>query len=291
MTRRAWGELLLLSVLWGAVYLLIEITLRELSPVVVVLGRVATAAAMLTPLALRYGALQPLLQHPRVVLQTVLVQSTIPLVLLTVGQQYVSSGTAGILIGAQPLVVAILTIRFAVDERPHGWPGILGILLGLVGLLLLFGVDLRGGGLELFGGLLVLGAAVCYAAGAVMIHRRLAHAAPLGVATSSMLVTTAVLLVPGLYALPTDTPSLPVIGALLILGVVCTGGTLVLFYALISKAGPSRAALAFYLSPAFAVGFGGVLLGEPISAPQIAGLTAILIGAALAGRSQRESAV
>ncbi|NJP96406.1 DMT family transporter [Nonomuraea sp. FMUSA5-5] len=268
-------------------YLLIEITLRELSPTLVVLGRTASAAAVLTPIALHRQALQPLLQRPRAVIETVLMQSTAPLLLLTVGQQYVSAGIASILVGAQPLFVALLAMRFAPQERPRGRQGALGLLLGLLGLVLLFGIDLRGGYQALLGGLLVLASAVCYAAGALMIRHRLADAEPLGVATGAMLITTVALLIPGLFSLPASMPSLPALGALLVLGVVCTGGTLVLFYTLISRSGPAHAALAFYLSPAFAVVLGAVLLQEQPAISTVFGLAAIVAGAILAGRSQK----
>jgi drug/metabolite transporter (DMT)-like permease len=287
MSRRAWGQLVVLSALWGAVYLLIEITLRELSPALVVLGRTASAAAVLIPIALRYQALQPLLRRPRAVIETVLMQSTAPLLLLTVGQQYVSAGIASILVGAQPLFVALLAMRFAPQERPRGRQGALGLLLGLLGLILLFGIDLRGGYQALLGGLLVLAAAVCYAGGALMIRHRLTDTQPLGVATAAMLVTTTALLIPGLLSLPTTTPSLSALGALLVLGVGCTGGTLVLFYTLISRSGAAHAALSFYLSPAFAVVLGAALLQEQLTLSTVFGLAAIVTGAVLAGRSQK----
>jgi drug/metabolite transporter (DMT)-like permease len=282
MSRRAWVELLVLAALWGAVYPLIEIVLRDLSPVLVVLGRVVLAAALLVPLAVHRKALRPLWQRPRAIVETVLVQATIPLLLLTYGQEYVTAGVAGILIGAQPLFVALLALRYAPEERPRGWQGVLGILLGFAGLVLLFGVDLSGGWQGLLGGVLVLVAALGYGAGALMIHRRHADAQPLGVAASAMVVTTVALVVPSLFALPDHLPSFTTMAALLILGVICTGMTLVLFYTLIAQTGPARAALAFYLSPAFAVVFGAVFLRERLTLATVAGLAAIAVGSGLA---------
>ena len=282
MTRRAWAELILLSALWGAVYPLIEVALRDLEPSVVVLGRVALAALLLVPLAIRRAALRPLWLHPRAIIETVLVQSTAPLLLLTYGQRYVDSGLAGILVGAQPLFVALLAIRYAPDERPQGRRGIIGIAAGLAGLIMLFGVDLRGGWQTLLGGALVLAAALGYAAGAIMIHRRHADAQPLGVATSAMLVTTAATAIPASFALPARPPSIEASVALLVLGLLCTGATLVLFYTLIARSGPARAALAFYLSPAFAVAFGAAFLHEGVSPTALMGLVAIIAGSILA---------
>ncbi|MFE0527153.1 DMT family transporter [Micromonospora parva] len=287
MTRRSWIELVILSALWGAVYPLINVALRDLAPALVVLGRVALAALLLLPLAIRRGALLPVWRKPRAIIETVLVQSTAPLLLLTYGQQYVSASVAGILVGAQPLFVALLALRFAPDERPQGWKGMTGVLLGLVGLVLLFGVDLRGGRLALLGGALILVAAVCYAAGAMLIHRRYAEAPPLGVATSAMLVTTAAVTVPASATVPSRLPGSEATAALLVLGIACTGATLALFYKLITQIGPARAALAFYLSPAFAVAFGVAFLREQISMAAVFGLAAIIVGSVLAARQPR----
>ncbi|MDG4764401.1 DMT family transporter [Solwaraspora sp. WMMD406] len=284
MSRRAWVALVVLAALWGAVYPLIDVALRQLSPTVVVLGRVGLACLLLVPLAIHRNALAELWRRPRAIIETVLVQSTIPLLLLTYGQQYVPAGIAGILIGAQPLFVAVLAYWYAPDERPQGLKGISGIVIGFIGLVLVFGVDLQGGRLALLGGLLVLAAALCYAAGAVMIHRRHADASPLGVATSAMLVTSAAMLAPAALSWPDRLPAPDVSAAVLVLGVVCTGLTLVLFYTLIARTGPARAALAFYLSPAFAVIFSAVLLREELTVTAAAGLGAIVIGCLLAAQ-------
>ncbi len=265
-----------------AVYPLIAIALRQLSPVVVVFGRVALAALLLTPVAVRHDALRPLWKHPRMIIETVLVQSTLPLLLLTIGQRHVDAGLAAILIGAQPVFVALLAYRWAPEQRPCGPTGILGIALGVLGLMLLFGLDLRGGRSALVGGGLVLAAAGCYAAGTIMIHRRHADVPPLGVATSAMLVTTVALAAPTVAALPRRVPTADVLAAMAVLGVVCTGCSLVLFYTLIVHVGPARAALAFYLSPGFAVAFGAVFLAEELTASAAAGLLAIVTGSLLA---------
>ncbi len=290
MSCRAWVQLLTLAALWGAVYPLIAVALRELSPVAVVFGRVALATLLLTPIAVHRHALRPLWHRPRQIIETALVQSTLPLMLLTMGQRHVDAGLAAILIGAQPVFVALLAYRYAPPERPHGWTGIAGIALGLLGLLLLFGRDLRGGPSALTGGVLVVAAAACYAAGSIMIHRRHADAPPLGVATSAMLVTTVALAVPTAVTLPDRLPTADVFAALAVLGTVCTGATLALFYTLIARIGPARAALAFYLSPGFAVAFGALFLAERITPTAVAGLLAIVAGSLLAAHNPQPAA-
>jgi hypothetical protein len=79
-----------------------------------------------------------------------------------------------------------------------------------------------------------------------------------------MLVTTVALIGPGFAALPPRLPSAGVLVALAVLGFVCTGLALVLFYRLIARAGPAHAALAFVeQAPAMVrrldLRFGGIL--------------------------------
>jgi hypothetical protein len=89
---------------------------------------------------------------------------------------------------------------------------------------------------------------------------------------------------PGQLSLPSHTPTPTSLAALGVLGILCTGLPLVVFYTLIAQTGPARAALAFYLSPAFAVAFGTIFLSEDLTVSSVAGLAAIVAGSALAAR-------
>jgi drug/metabolite transporter (DMT)-like permease len=287
MTRWIWPGIAALSLLWGGAYLVIDVALRGFPPVLVVLGRVALAALFLLPFALKRGVLPALKQQPGWVLITVLLQATAPMLLLTIGQHWLSPGLAGIIIGAQPLFVALLALKFDPDERPQRLLGLFGLLLGFAGLVLLFGLDMSGGTRAFFGGILLVGAALCYACGALLIHNKLTFAEPLGIATVAMLVSVAVLLIPGLFAMPDATPSLASSVALLALGIVFTGVTLTLNYSLIKHAGPARATLAFYLSPGVTVLLSWLLLDERISWSTVLGLIAIVTGSALAANRVR----
>jgi drug/metabolite transporter (DMT)-like permease len=284
VSRRAWAALVVLGALWGGVYPLIEIILRDLGPVQVVLVRVSLAALLLVPLAIHRRALRRLWRQPRAIVETVLVQATIPMLLIAYGQRYVSSGLAGILFGAQPLFVAVLAVRYAPDERPRGWQGPTGMALGFAGVVLLFGTDLSGGRNALFGGVLLLASALCYAAGALMIHRRHGDAPPLGVTASALLVTAGVLAVPAGLSWPAQAVGTHTLAALVVLGFGCTGLTLLLFYTLVARIGPARAALSFYLSPGFAVAFGALFLGERVTVTAVLGLAAIVAGSILAAQ-------
>ena len=286
MTRRGWILLLILGATWGATYPLTKLALRDLDPPMVVFARVASSALVLVPLALHGRALHTLRSKPGTVLIAALIQGTIPLVLLTVGQQHVSSSLAGIIVAAQPVFVAFLAIFLDPLDRPNR-QGLAGVAVGLIGVGLLFGLDLGGRGTTLVSGGLILAAALSFAAGAVIIHRWLTEAAPLAVATATMTVTSLATL--PFAALPTPSthfrhhPGLTTALIILGLGTVGTGLALALFYWLILDLGPTRASLAWYIAPAFAVLY-GLFLGEPLTAGKLSGLALILLGSVLASR-------
>jgi len=282
-----WWRVGLLSALWGLAYLLIEIALEGFPPPAVVLGRVALAAAVLVPLARRRGAFDGLRKRTGVLVAVVLMQSTLPLVLLTYGQQGLSAGLAGIITGSQPLFVAALSYRLDPSERPRGARGAAGLTIGFVGLVLLFATDLTATGALLGGGVLVTAAALSYALGSIALHRTLTDAPALGVAATAMIVSTTALAVPGSLSLAAAQPSARAVAGLVALGLLCTALTLTLFYDLIARAGPATAALAFYLSPAIAAVLGALLLGEDITPTTATGLAAIVTGSALAATPRR----
>jgi drug/metabolite transporter (DMT)-like permease len=88
----------------------------------------------------------------------------------------------------------------------------------------------------------------------------------------------------GVAQLPHTMPSARVIGAVAILGVLCTALAFLLFFALIAEVGPLRAQAITYVNPAVALALGVALLGEPFTAGAAVGFGLILVGLLLATR-------
>ncbi len=109
------------------------------------------------------------------------VQVVIPFLLITFGENHIESQLAGILVSAAPIFTALLALGFDHDERSQGWAAV-GIVVGMLGVVLLFGLDLSGSSDQLLGGLMVLGASLCYAVGAMLFKHKLPGAPPVGVA-------------------------------------------------------------------------------------------------------------
>ncbi len=259
---------MVLGALWGAVYPLTTVVLRELPTSTLVAARTGLAAVVLVPLAWRSGVLGAVAARPVAVLLAAGLQATLPLVLLTAGQRHVSAAVAGIVLASQPVWAVVFTGMLDRRVQPVS---ALGVLLGLAGVGLLFVGDRGGEGTTFFGGVVLVGAAACFAAGAVFIERVIPDVPPLGLAAAAMAVTT-VALVPFVLGAGAALPSGGTLGWLVVLGVVATGGALVLLYRLIVDVGAVRANLAGYLAPGFAVVFGVLLLDESVGPLDMAGL-------------------
>jgi drug/metabolite transporter (DMT)-like permease len=152
----------------------------------------------------------------------------------------------------------------------------------MLGVVLLFGLDLSGSGDQVVGGLMILLASLGYAAGAMLLKHKLPGAPPVGVAGGQMAVAALVTLPLCLTSLPDHVPSFEAAGALFLLGTAGTGIAFLWFYTLIADIGPARATIISYIAPGFSVVYGVVLLGEPFSVAAVGGLVLILAGSWLA---------
>ena len=77
-----------------------------------------------------------------------------------------------------------------------------GVIVGFLGVLLLFGVDLQGSLAELLGGLAVVLASVGYSVGGFWVKHRLRDAAPIGVVAAVMAASALELAIPAALTAP-----------------------------------------------------------------------------------------
>jgi drug/metabolite transporter (DMT)-like permease len=286
MNRRSWLLMALLAGLWGASYLFIKVALEDgMPPLFIVFARIALGAVVLVPLALRAGALQALRALTGAILFMAVVQVVVPFLLITYGERHIASSLTGILVSAAPIFTALIAVRYDDDERPHGI-AIAGVVMGIVGVVLLFGVDLSGDAAALAGGLMVLLASVGYAVGSLYLKHRLRGVPAVGIAASTMVAGALVLAPFVLFALPPHAPSLESAASLLALGAGGTGIAFAIYYTLITEIGPGRASLVAYIAPGFAVLYGVTLLSEPLTAGALLGLLLILAGSWIAAEGR-----
>jgi drug/metabolite transporter (DMT)-like permease len=281
MTRRNWLMMGAGAAVWGASYMFIKLALEDFSEGAIVCIRTALGAAVLLALAQQWGALAPLRGRWRWLVVLSLVQVVGPFLLITFGENHVNSQLTGILVSAAPIFTALLALGFDHSERSSGW-GAVGIVVGMIGVVLLFGLDLSGSGDEIVGGLMIVLASLGYAVGAMLVKHRLPGAPPVGLAGANMALSALFTLPLALAALPDHAPTFKAVGALVLLGAAGTGIAFLWFYTLIAEVGPQRASIIAYIAPGFSVVYGVVLLGEGFSLAAVAGLALILAGSWLA---------
>jgi drug/metabolite transporter (DMT)-like permease len=286
MSWRVGATFAALCVIWGLPYFFIKLAVAELPAVVVAWGRITLGAAFLLPVAWHRGSLRGLGSHKGAVCAFAVVELVVPFVLLAVGEQWVSSSLTGILIAAVPLIVLILSPLFGIRE-PLGPRRVVGLVIGLAGVVVLLGLDAVSGQSGWLGVACVMGAALCYACGALIIQRFLGDADGMGAVAAGLGIASVVLLPAALYWAPSHAPSVRVLIYIAILGGVCSSLALSLFFYLIARIGAARTAVVTYINPAVAALLGVVVLHESFGKGAILGLALILLGSWLGTHSSK----
>jgi drug/metabolite transporter (DMT)-like permease len=241
MSVRAWSLFAAVSTLWGIPYLFIKIGVDGGVPPVL--------------LAWAFDPVSPD-RHGRAVRG------------LIVGGDHHRRGAAA---------RALLALRFDDDERATGHR-LVGLVIGLLGVVLLVGLDASGSLKSLAGAGAILLAAVGYAGGPMILKRHLVDLDPRATMGASLAVAAIVLTPPAVLDAPARSPTTGAIAAVRVLGLVCTALAFVLMAVLIAEIGPGRAVVITYVNPIIAVALGVTLLGEQPGAGAVAGLLLILAG-------------
>jgi drug/metabolite transporter (DMT)-like permease len=270
-----------LAALWGASFMFIKVGDRELNPITLVGFRMALGALTLVPIVLVTVGARRTIRELRAaawpLIVTGLVNSAIPIYSITWAETRIDSGLTAIIQASAPLFTALLAIRFSHSERVTG-SRLVGLFIGFAGVALLVGGQPSG---DIVAGLAVVFSAVCYAAAALYTAKRLRNVSPLVTALGALTAAAVATLPAGLFQLPDHVTGWKVTASVLVLGIAGTGLAYILYYGLLAGVGASRSILITYLVPAFAVVYGAVLLGEPVTALVVGGLVLVLTGIAL----------
>lgn len=284
MSRSYVPLLLALAALWGASYMFIKVAVRDLEPAPLMdLRLLVAASALLAVLVRRHGVRVAAVEMRgvgRSAFALGAINVAIPFTLIAWGEKHVESGVAAIANATVPIFVALLALRFRPSERVSGLR-LAGVALGLVGVGVLAGLDPRGGWWAVAGTLAVVVASLSYAIGGLYGQRLIARTSGLALASASLAAGAAVLLPFALLQLPGSVPGWKTIGSTLGLALLGTALGQLVWYRLLRLYGSSRASLVTYLLPPAALVYGIVLLGEPLTGAELAGLALVLAGVGL----------
>jgi drug/metabolite transporter (DMT)-like permease len=276
MTRRGWWLFASLGVLWGMPYLLIRIAVQSIDPLIVAGSRTLIGALLLLPVALHRNALGAAFRNWKWLLAFTLVEISVPWVLLGHAETRLNSSTAGLLIAVVPLFAALIVSRLGHEHlEPRR---MLGLAVGFAGVALLVGLDIH------FSDFLAVGATIvvslCYAIGPIIIDRKLKGVDAIGVITASLILATLVYVPFAPFLWPKEFLA-PAVMSVVGLGVLCTAGAFMIFFALIAEVGPARATVITYVNPAVAILLGALVLHEPLTLGMAIGFPLVMVGSYL----------
>jgi drug/metabolite transporter (DMT)-like permease len=281
VTRRALILFGLMSLIWGIPYLFIRVAVEELSPATLVFARTAIGAMVLLPIALARSDLRPVLRRWRWVVAFAVIEMGVPWVLLGSAEQHITSSLAGLLVAGVPLVATVLAVATGGRDRV-GPIGLLGLLIGLAGVAAIVGVNLGTSSATSFFEMTVV--VIGYAIGPAILARRLAGVSTVAVMAMSLSLCAVAYAPVAFIQRPTVMPSVDALGAVVVLGLVCTAAAFLLFWALIDETGPVRATVITYFNPAVATLLGVIVLNESFTAAMGVGFGLVILGSILATR-------
>ena len=273
-------RLLLLAMIWGSSFLFQRVAVPEVGTGVTAGGRIALAAVALW---LLLAALRRPLQWRRHWREYVIcgaLNSALPFVCFAFAAKYLPAGYSAVLNAMVPMFTVLLA--WATTQLRPSLSKLAGVVLGLlgVGVLARFGaVAPSAATVAAFAAGLV--AALCYALAALRMRAEFRDNDPLAVATGTQIGSTFLLLTWLVATFPTSLPSQAALGALLMLGLVCTALAYALYFWLLRDAGSERAVTVTLLVPVFAQLWGLVFLHEPIGTASLVGLGLVLLAMAL----------
>jgi drug/metabolite transporter (DMT)-like permease len=281
VSRRGLLLFVAMCVIWGIPYLFIRIAVEEISPAVLVFIRTGVAALILLPIAFSRGGLRGIGAAWPWIVVFAAVEVGAPWYALSSAEQQISSALAGLLISAVPLVTLMIGIAFR-NRQQMMLSNVVGLLVGIVGVALIVGFDLRASNI---GALVEMAVVVVgYSLGPTIFARYLTGV-PSFTVNGIALALCCVAYAPfAALQWPHAAPSIAVFGAVAVLAVVCTALAFLLYFELVKEAGPVRASVITYINPAVAALLGVVVLRENLTLTMGGGFALVLAGSILSTR-------
>ena len=174
--HKAWGTLVVLSLIWGTSFILIKKALFVYSPLEVAILRIGLSGIAFTPFFV-YNFKKLEWHRWKLYVVVALTGSGIPAILYATAQTQLSSGTVGVLNSMTPIFALIIGVFIFKNETSKSQ--ILGILIGFLGavLLILLGENAQEISIinkMLYGSLVIIGA-VLYGTNVNLVKAKFQH--------------------------------------------------------------------------------------------------------------------
>jgi drug/metabolite transporter (DMT)-like permease len=280
-----WPLFILLCAIWGSSFILMKAGMKSLSPYQVASLRMLTAGIFLLPVAVTRISQFNVEKQMQMLLSGIL-GSFIPAYLFCIAETKIDSSLAGFLNAFTPILTILFGILFF--QRSFEKKGWTGVLIGLVGMTILFFG--RSAGEQSYMGYsgLVIIATILYAVNLNFVGRYLHEVGSLTIVAIAFLYLAIpamiVLYISGYFELPFFEKDILISsGSSTILGIFGTAVGTIFYYKLLKQSGPLFASLVTYGIPFVALAW-GLIAGESVSLVELSGLVIILVGVYLANK-------
>lgn len=287
----AYAALIALGLIWGSNFIYMKWAATFISPAQIVFLRVLFGFLPLALVAWQRGVIhRSQIRHLPHYLVISVMATSFYYYSFVVATAMLPSSVAGLLSGAIPIFTFLASLLFLRNEPPARRVG-LGVALGFLGIVLSARPWEGGGEIPLAGVLWMLAGAASIGVSFVYTRKFLS---PLGLPPLALATWQTGLAVPTLL-LMTDLHGITAIaeewraalGMIIGLGVVGAGLAVLIYYFIIERLGPVRAAGSTYIAPVVAVLI-GALAGEAVTVIEGLALAMILSGVVLIQTGHRK---
>lgn len=196
---------------------------------------------------------------------------------------FIPSGWISVIFGLSPIFTGIMA-RLWLNEDALTTPKLIGMLLGLLGLLIIFGEGIEGFPDSKTGVVLALISTMIHSASGVWV-KKLNHSLDgLSVTFGSLAVAVPLYILSWLIFVNDPPPSFPPAQAILAITYLGVFGSVVgfsLYYFLLARMAAGRIALITLITPVLALMLGHVVNNEPLTTAVYAGTALVLSGLAI----------
>jgi drug/metabolite transporter (DMT)-like permease len=273
------GQLLFLGAVWGGAFLFLRIAAPEVGAVWTAEIRIVIGALVLAAVAgpRTWRAARTDLRAFAIVGATF---SAIPFTLVAFAAMTLPAGFGAVLNATTPLFTAMFGVVW-LGQRVSARM-LIGMATGMVAVIVLVGWSpLQVGPEVLLAALAALGAALSYGFAGTFVRRRLPRVGGIELATAQLVAASVLLLPVAIASGPPVVPSVGAAVALLAVGILSTAIPWPIFYRLSAATDATVASTVTFVVPAFAMAWGGIVLGESIGLGLLVGFGIVIVSLVL----------
>ena len=279
-----WLLALGMALTWGSSFLLIDIIIQDAPTTFVPFGRSFFGVVALFFVPGSRNKIAP--EHRRKIWLLGLVWMAVPFFLFPIAERTVASSIAGMMNGALPVVVIVVTAVW-LRARPSG-QRIVAVLIGFLGIVLIAVPSINeGSSADVKGIFYLLAALMCYAVALNIARPLQAIYSPATLMLRVVSISTVLTAPLGLLALRQTTFTLKLFAATFILGALGSGLAFLLFGVLLKRTGTVRAMIPTYFTPIVGTFLGATFNNEKVLALSIIGMFVVVFGAWLTSRPEK----